>query len=388
MSKKIRLSGIVLLVAASSAACLGQESVKSTFRAVLGIGREARPPVAEADKPIDELRGKLMEQIRTSTEALRMLDAVKRQRARETAKNPTDEETRRGEDGFRAIYTIDSKGSEAKYLTAAPGMISSSSPELSHDGTMIAFDGVPVHNSLGEAHLFVTALEGPFKGIFKDFGCGNVPSWSPDDKRIAYMLNPGNPAGVEWGIWIMDADGSKRRRLCDGWYPRFSPDGTLLQVYAPQARPSSIHVIRPDGEGERKLVGMTMPVKYGGGTWSPEGNRIVFVGTRDGKEHLATVAVDDEDERSVRILYTEEDEDRELVGPPAWSPDGKQIVLTICDKADSSRSSRRWHDTYLYMISAEVPDEPVLLQPARNGLVNRSPIWSPDGKTIVFSSER
>ena len=388
MSKKIWLVGIVLLVAVSSMVCLGQESEKSRFRALLGTFQAARSSVAEADEPIDELRAKLMEQIRTSTQALQMLDAVKRQRARETAKSSTDGTTRQGDDGFRAIYTIDPEGSKAKYLTAAPGMISSSSPELSHDETMIAFDGVPRHNSLGEAHLFVSALEGPFKGMFKDFGCGNVPSWSPDDKRIAYMLNPGNPCGVEWGIWIMNADGSKRKRLCDGWYPRFSPDGKMLHVYAPQASPSSIHVIRPDGKGERKLVGKTMPVKYGGGTWSPEGNRIVFVGTRDGKEHLATVAVDDEDEKSVRILYTEEDEDRELVGPPAWSPDGKRIVLAICDKADSSRSRRRWHNTYLYTILAEVPSDPMLLQPEKNGLVNRSPMWSPDGKTIVFSSER
>jgi len=285
MSKKIRLGGIVLLVAASSMVCLGQEGGRSTFRAVLGIGRAARPSAAEADKAIDQLRAKLMEQIRTSTEALRALDGVKRQLAREAAKSSTNTATRRGEDGFRALYTIDPEGSKAKYLMAAPGMISSSSPESSHDGTMIAFDAAPRHNALDEAHLFVSALEGPFKGMFKDLGCGNVPSWSPDDKQIAYMLNPGNPSGAEWGIWIMNADGSERKRLCDGWYPRFSPDGKLLHVYAPQARPASIHVIRPDGKGERQLAGRTIRVKYGGGTWSPEGNRIVFIGTRDGREH-------------------------------------------------------------------------------------------------------
>lgn len=386
MSKTIWSAGILLLVAASCTAGLGQECEESTFRTFLGMRQMARPSGSEANEPIDELRGKLMEQVRTSTQALQMLDAVKRQLAREAAKRSMDGATRRGEDGFRAIYTIDSKGSKAKYLTAAPGMISSSSPELSHDGTMIAFDGVPRHNSLGEAHLFVCALQGPFTGMFRDFGCGNVPTWSPDDKRIAYMLNPGNPCGIEWGIWIMNADGAERKRLCDGWYPRFSPNGKLLHVYAPTS--ASIHVIRPDGRGERKVVGGTIRVKYGGGTWSPEGNRIVFVGTRDGKEHLATVAVDDDDEKSVRILYTEEDKDRELVGPPAWSPDGKRVVLAIHDKTGGSGSRRRWHDTYLYTISAEVPGEPALLQPAKNGLVNRSPMWSPDGKTIVFSSER
>jgi len=386
MFKNTWLSGIVLLGVVSSTVCLGQEMEKSTFPALLGIRQVTRPSAAEADEPIDELRQTLTEQLRTSTQALKLLEAVKRQMASQAAKDSTEGATRRGEDGFRAVYTIDPEDPKAKYLTAAPGMISSSSPELSRDGTMIAFDCVPRHNSLGEAHLFVCALQGPFKGMFKDLGCGNVPSWSPDDKRIAYMLNPGNPSGAEWGIWIMNADGAQRKRLCDGWYPRFSPDGELLHVYAPSS--ASIHVIRPDGRGERKLVGRSMSVKYGGGTWSPEGNRIVFVGTYDGKERLATVAVDDEDERSVRILYTEEDEDRELVGPPAWSPDGKRVVLAICDKVDSSRSRRRWHDTYLYLVSAEIPSVPVLLEPVKTGLVNRSPMWSPDGKTIVFSSER
>ena len=42
----------------------------------------------------------------------------------------------------------------------------------------------------------------------------------------------------------------------------------------------------------------------------------------------------------------------------------------------------------LYSISAEVPDEPALLQPAKAGVINRSPLWAPDGKTIIFSSER
>ncbi len=386
MVKRILLGGIVLSVALSATLCQGQESERSTFSRLFGGSPAVAYSARRPDDPIDQLRRNLMEQMRAASQSLQILEAVKRELARETGKKDADEPTRRGEDGFRALYTIDRDGSKAKYLTAAPGMISSSSPEFSHDGTMVAFDAVGTVGSLGDCHLFVYALEGPFKGMFKDFGCGNVPTWSPDDKQIAYMLNPGNPCGVEWGTWIMNADGSQRKRLCNAWYPRFSPDGKLLQVYASQS--SAIHVIEPNGRNERKIVGETMPVKYGGGTWSPDGNRIVFIGTRDGQEHLATVAVDDDDEKSIRILYTEQDEGRELIGPPAWSPDGKQIVLAIQDKRNSRRSSGRWHNTYLHSISAEVPDEPVLLQPTKAGLINRSPMWSPDGKTIVFSSER
>ena len=136
-----------------------------------------------------------------------------------------------------------------------------------------------------------------------------------------------------------------------------------------------------------RLLGLNIDVKYGGGTWSPDGKRIVFVGTRDDREIVATVATDDEKEESVVVLYTAGD-DEELVGPPAWSPDGEEIVLAIHDQSIKTSSTRRWHNTYLYRLQADAPSAPTLLQTAKTGLVNRSPIWARDGKTITFSSER
>ena len=389
MCKRKVLGGIVLFVVLAAGLCRAQDTSRSPFGGLLG-GFARSPEAADSsektDDLIEQLRRNLMEQTRDSVRAAKTFELLRKQLQQEKSKQVADQPTRRGEEGFRALYTIGCDGEKAEYLTAAPGMISSSSPAYSHDGTMVAFDATAEVGALGDCRLFVVGLEGPFKGMFKDFGYGNVPTWSPDDSRIAYMLNPGNPDDIEWGIWIMNADGSGRKRLCDGWYPQFSPDGKLLHVFAPSA--SAINVIGPDGSNERQIVGDTIRVKYGGGTWSPDGNRIVFVGTRDGKEHLATVAVDDDAEKSVRILYTEKDDDRVLVGPPAWSPDGKQIVLAIQDRSDARRSDGRWHNTYLYTISAEVPDEPALLQPAKAGVINRSPMWSRDGKTIIFSSER
>jgi Tol biopolymer transport system component len=294
---------------------------------------------------------------------------------------------RKGEEGFRALYTMNRDGTNVEYLVAAPGMISSSSPEWSHDGAMIAFDGVPEVGELGKARLFVYALKGPFKGMFRDFGCGNVPSWSPDDQRIAYMVNAGNPSGVEDGIWIMDADGSNRKRICRGWYPRWSPDGKRLHVYAYFDQPASIHIIDLETRKNRKLPGESMDVAFGGGTWSPDSNRLVFIGRRDREQHLAVVNADGDPE-SIRILYTEKSEGRELIGPPAWSPDGEQIVFAVQENDAEGSGNRRWAHSYLYSISAKVPSAPVLLEPGKKGLVNRSPMWSPDSSTIVFSSER
>src|SRR5690242_10187548 len=69
-------------------------------------------------------------------------------------------EIRKGEPGFRALYTMTREGAEAQYLTAAPGMISSSSPMWSHNGRYIAFDACAVIDHVDECKVFVYALEG------------------------------------------------------------------------------------------------------------------------------------------------------------------------------------------------------------------------------------
>jgi Tol biopolymer transport system component len=266
-------------------------------------------------------------------------------------------------------------------------MLSSSSPEFSHDGTMIAFDAVPEVEALADAHIIVYAVEGPFKGMFKDLGCGNVPSWSPDDRQIVFSLNHSNPVGAKYGVWTMDSDGSNRKWLCEGFYARWSPDGKVI-CYHDYDQPAPGLAIRDVPSGKtRKLLGDKMEVKFGGANWSPDGRQLVFILIRAGKEHLATVDADG-DPDSVRVLYSQQDRDRLLIGPPSWSPDGKQIVFAIQDSDMPDSKGRRWHHTYLYSISAEVPSSPVLLEGEKAGLINRSMMWSPDSQRIVFSSER
>jgi len=294
---------------------------------------------------------------------------------------------RKGEEGFRALYTIDRDGSNVRFLAAAPGMICSSSPEWSHNGSFVALDAVPRIGELGDARLFAYAVEGPFKGTFKELGCGNVPSWSPDDRKIAFMVNVGNPCEAKPGIWIMDADGSNREWICPGWYPRWSPDGKRLHVYAYFEQAACIHLVDLKSRKIRKVLGEPMQVEFGGGTWSRDGKRIAFVGVRDGKQHLATVAVDGA-WGSIRVLYREENAKRELIGPPAWSPDGKQIVLAIQHTDAPNPKNRRWGNTHLYSLSGEVPSAPARLERDEKGLMNRSPMWSPDSRALIFSSER
>ncbi len=293
---------------------------------------------------------------------------------------------RRDEAGFRAVYTVNRDGTNVRYLVAAPGMISTSSPDWAHDGKLIALEGVPGVDETSRAEIFVYAIEGAFKGPIRKLGYGNTPAWSPDDRHIAFMLNGDNPANAAGGVWVMDADGGNRRRLTDGWYPRWSPDGKQLACHAwLENGKASLFIVDVATSAAKPLftVGGWELGLYGG-TWSPAGDRIVFVGTHDGHNQLATIDPN-RGEDSIRILYRNEEDGRELFGPPVWSPDGKQVIFGI---QQTAAGPRQFWDSYLYSIAADVRSGPVLLEGRKVGHINRGMAWSPDSKQVIFSSER
>jgi hypothetical protein len=109
--------------------------------------------------------------------------------------------------------------------------VASGMPRWSHDGTRIVFD---TNDQWPLARLMAIAVRDG-RPNFTELGAGNNPTVSPDDKRIAFLLYPGAEPGAEPGIWIMQADGSGRRRLGELFgAPFWSPDGRefLINSYS------------------------------------------------------------------------------------------------------------------------------------------------------------
>jgi Tol biopolymer transport system component len=116
---------------------------------------------------------------------------------------------------------------------------------------------------------------------------GPILEWSPDGKRILFQastLSSDNPiANID--IWIMDVDGSNKKRLTNylGYdtAPKWSPDGEKIAYGSGNLSNLDIWTMNPDGSDKKQLTSGALV----SGTWSPDERKIAYVSslTKDPK---------------------------------------------------------------------------------------------------------
>ena len=139
-----------------------------------------------------------------------------------------------------------------------------------------------------------------------------------------------------------------------------------------------IYVMDADGGNPQNLT--NNPNNDYSASWSPNGRRITFVSDRAG--HVDAngwptddIYVMDADGGNQQRLTNDPSDDRS----PSWSPDGKRIVF------ESDRDNDRGHNIEIYVMDADGGNQQRL---TNNLTEDRSPSWSPDGKRIVFRARR
>ena len=247
------------------------------------------------------------------------------------------------------------------------------SPDWSRDGRKIALDGWKsvCGERCSDAHVLIVNADG---GSPRDMGPGAMPSWSPDDKQIAYTeYDP------QRGIWVMNADGSNRRLLDgSGWGAQWSPRRNEIAYTVHDEKPD-ICVNDLAKEAGRTLLERRYQIIYWGLNWSPDGNWICFKARLpDGGYEIAAVHVQGESKGFQVILpHTATPEVDNACSAVAWGGDGKQILISM------KRESDRMPQLYAFRFGSD--DSARLFPGFPAPVASDDMAWSSDGKRVALT---
>lgn len=149
---------------------------------------------------------------------------------------------------------------------------------------------------------------------------------SPDGKQIAYNIEQGGAQN----IWIVLVADGPPRQLTFGKgsiaFPCWSPDGKFLAAEAPRNGGTQI-VLIPSAGG----TPIPLTADQGGNNWphgwSPDGDKVVFAGQRNGVWNIWWVSRRTREEKQL-THYTR---NNAYVRYPSWSPRGDRIVFEYAE---------------------------------------------------------
>lgn len=232
-------------------------------------------------------------------------------------------------------------------------------PVWSPDGKKIAFVSGRDVKCRGEIYV-MNVDGGGLRRLTRNGLADALPMWSPNGTRIAFLRFSVPPACGGWAsdpgpnVYVMNADGSGQRRLARGWPSAWSAGGRKIAFTGPDDRPG-MYVINADGSGQRRLN----TVSFNSATWSPNGQKILFVRARPGtRAKVNDMYVMNADGSGQRKL-TERGHDAR------WSPDGEKISFV----------TNRDGNNEIYVMNADGSGQVNVSQnPDRD---DGSPAWSP-----------
>ena len=228
---------------------------------------------------------------------------------------------------------------------------------------------------------------------------------SPDGKWVAYTVNYGDFKQDTFvsQIWLANTDTGKRVQLTRGekssTAARWSPDGQWLAFLSNRIEDKNqIFLINPNGGESRQLTKSETAINSF--AWSEDGRTIAYTATeptakplKDRKEyygdfdvvhagytHMHIWSLDVAEALKSPIVGKQRTKKTDFsVSSFSWSPDGSTIVFSATINPDLIQGTTG--DIYLLKLSDDSVKK-IVDQPGPD----TNPLFSPDGKQIVFTS--
>ncbi|WP_190344801.1 protein kinase domain-containing protein [Streptomyces venezuelae] len=196
--------------------------------------------------------------------------------------------------------------------------------------------------------------------------CDMLPQWAPDRRSFAFTRV--TPDGAS--VWAARADGSAEYRIAAiaGGRVSWSPDGKRLAVLSVRNGVQQLFVITLATGSARQLTTGSTPVEDP--AWSPDGRQIA-VSLQAGRDNWQIHLVDPEAPGSAPRQVTR------LPHPaldPVWSPDGRTFAYTAGTYGTSTQGDIR-------LVGSDGGNDRALVSTGHHEM---DPSWSPDGSWLAF----
>lgn len=210
-------------------------------------------------------------------------------------------------------------------------------PAISPNGQWLAF----ASRRSGNMDIWVKSVNGgPAFQITKHRSDDIMPAWSPDGKKLVYVSFSEDAAGDLWMISLREKyrelapKGSPKKLtsyLGTDVSPSFSPNGKYVAFTSDRGGEKNTYVMKLKNGDVVQITnaGAIHP------DWSPDGRRIAYVSfsantERNGQIFWAEVGFESDKPRMIKEVTVTTGASNDAF--PAWSHDGKAIIVTRYDR--------------------------------------------------------
>lgn len=245
------------------------------------------------------------------------------------------------------------------------------------------------------------------------------PTLSPDGRQIVFGRRWVDKLNDQWtsSLYIMNADGSRARMLVDGSSPQWSPDGTRIAyvtdgepngsqmfvrwmdaegastqitrltespsdiTWAPDGESIAFRMRVPDNGGGWEVEGQVSRLKPDGATWTKSPRVVEKLRYRRDRTGFTS-----DDVQQIFIVPADGGTPRQITsgewdaGSPEFTPDGRTIVFSSGPRVEDAEYV--WRESEVYAVDVETGE---IRQLTRRRGPDGSPAVSPDGEKIAYT---